>query len=359
MGIGGIVFGWINERLIEAQSALIAFLEVFLRLRPPGPNTAEQVLYSITWGYADLLAALVAVAVLLIAMFNRGYFRNFIDAIVTLLLISFAGGVLLGILWSFRGIEAQLMNWADWYDEPPRSSSFFEVAISNPFVSVLGLGLIALLCFMIAAGFTAADMFSFGAKLLFLPSLALVPLADFFRKLFGVLLASIVVADLFGRPAAIFWLNTGEYLKNTWDFGRSALGSYMVTAVTTALMAASIWIIAKAAYNVPGRIKGWMSGAIRVSNDVMARLKPGQKVDTRVTQAQFGRSFTDQPVPVVVKRPQQTYASKMTHLAVDRVSTATKAAAAAYGGVAGGVVGSAAVDSVSGKIKRKTDRTKG
>lgn len=354
--MGGIVFGWINDRLKEAQSDLIDFLQVILLIRPSsGDSVAERLLYGLSWGYADRLAVYAAILLIFMALAMRGYFENLVHAFITVLVVGSLGGFWFVILEFIGQTERWLSQKAMWYDgKGGKDGGIFDVlAIDNVFVSVLALLGTAAMCLAIAVIFAFLDVAAIGAIASFLPSVALAPIGNGFKKFRNAMLAIIILARLFGRPVAHFLLDLGQYAKDNLPWGDSGFGSYILNIATMVLLIFSLWLIGKSAYNAPAWVVGRIRSKATVSGNVQASLKPGQKVAATTVRQEINRA-----VPMNATHTASVNVNRSTNQTirdniVDRASTATKTALIVKTGGLSHAVVSPVVDKTAQRLKTK------
>lgn len=329
--MGGIVFGWINDRIKEGINFLIEFLQILLLKRPPtGDSTFEQLIYGLSWGYGEQIAIWAVIILVFVAMFNRGYFASLMHALVVAVALMSFGAVFFKMWGWLADFELWLSRKAMFHNGDDNQSLIVFPTIDNVLLSALGLGTTGILGFAVALMFFLFMIASVGAIAAFLPVTGLTALGDRPKKFWNILFAVLIVARVFGRPAAIFMLEIGQWAQDSdpLGLGNTSLGIFITTTGSLLMVFAAVKLLYTAAYHTPAFIKGKVSGASKVSGDVKAKLEDGQKVTTEQARAEYNRAT---PMPVVMAEPpRKSLFNEARDTVVSRAATAAQAAAATY-----------------------------
>jgi hypothetical protein len=182
-------------------------------------------------------------------------------------------------------------------------------------------------------------------------SLAMTPMGQRSKKFFQIVLAATLLTMLFGRPAGKLALELGQCARYQLNSIDSPWMTMTFTLLSIILVYVFVAITAVICYKSPDIFKSLVSGTTEISGDVMAKLEPGQTVDTNTVRMEMNNAM---PMPVTViesDTPSRSTITKGKDLAIDGAALAAVTLASAKGGPAAGGAARVITDAAKDALK--------
>lgn len=346
-------FGSIKDQLLDLYKSMTdLFQRVFIDPPRVSNSTVFSGLYEESMNLAIYLSYILLVAVIVIAALafrkiervGKAFFIFLVLATLGPLWLWFVNQlILLGNDW------AQLMNFYD----PPESSSAGEAnilpGVSNDIGHIVGLGL-ALMAGSVLAGFIMTFdffiiMFKFWGPIAFSISSFGKRAAQFSN----IILSLGLVAAVFGRPFAVFFLEMGQVAVFTFPFGTTVFGAFVYTIGSYAIAGLSQLILIAACYKGIASVEGWIMSKTKGAVD--ATIKNIAKVDINKSNKNHTAGLKPTPVVIVDTNKKNYIKQEGAHVARNAASQAANKVAAASAAAGHPWVG-AGVKYAGGKVKK-------
>lgn len=352
-----ILLGPLRDKLQEMIESLVIYMQVILTTRPEGLSIATEVLYGISWGYAETLAVSVCVLVLFIAMFRHEYFVNFVHALVLVVVLSALGFVWYQIGRGLEGFESFLSDQANFYTPPSEegksaSDLFIVPQFDNLIADMLAVAMLVFAIWPLSLMYTLFDVVRIALIVLFPMAVALTPLGPRSKKFFQIVFATLLVTMVFGRPVGVLALELGQWARYQFGDDESPWENLTYTALSIALVYVFVATVTYASYKSPEVVRSLVKGRTEVSGDVKAKLQPGQTVDARTFKTEINNVM---PMQVNASNNSATknVINKGRDAAVDAGAIAMVTYATVHGGKVGGMAAKAVSTPIASKLKSK------
>lgn len=354
MNIFDVLLAGLRDSVRKVIDGQIIFVQTMISTRSKGLSVLQETTFGISWGYAEMISVYVAIIVLLLALFRRNYFSSFGQASLIVVTISTLGFAWFTIGTALQSAESYLLDRADFYKPPGVSSGgadFVIPSFDSPLWDIVTIFMLSLSISPMALLYGAFDALRVAMVIVLPISVAMIPLGPRSKKFFQIALATTLLTMVFGRPAGKLAIELGQWASHELNVTNSSWMTMTFTLLSIVLVYIFVIIAAIICYKTPDILKSLVKGTTEVSGDVVAKLAPGQTVDTNTVRMEMNNAM---PMPVTViesETPSRSMVTKGKDLAIDGAALAAVTVATVKGGETAGRVTKVVTDSAKNSLK--------
>lgn len=353
MDIFGVLLAGLAKSVRKVIDGQVVFVQTMISTRSKGLSVLQETTFGISWGYAEVISVYVAIIVLLLALFRRSYFSSFGQASLIVVTISSLGFAWFTIGTALQSIESYLLDRADFYTPPAGSNeAIFSVpGFDSPLWDIVTIFMLSLSISPMALMYGAFDTLRIAMVIVLPISVAMIPLGPRSKKFFQIALATTLLTMVFGRPVGKLAIELGQWASHVLNITNSPWMTMTFTLLSIVLVYVFVIIAAVICYKTPDILKSLVKGTTEVSGDVVAKLAPGQTIDSNTVRMEMNNAM---PMPVSViesEPPSRSMAAKGKDLAIDGAALAAVTIATVKAGETAGRVTKSVTDSAKDHLK--------